>query len=346
MQTIHRTPQKDFFTVLPNALLRDSRLSYKARGVLAMALSCTDGWRIDNKWLEEQGTEGRESIAAAMSEAEAAGYAVYAEHRERGRIVGGAWQFFDVPVAESKRTNKTKWRDGNPTVIRQAVTRQPRETGSRITVLPPPTEEDQPEPAHRDTGSRGTESRMTAPDDRDTGSRSTVNTPENTTPTEKNDETHRDTANRDTATRVRTEETSTEETTEGRGGTPRRKKEPAAVSEEGLRFAEWFLTLLPEAMRGRQVGEWRRRWAGAYDALAKFHTKEEIAAVCRFCRANTYFASVVQSPLKLLETKRGTTMRWMDIILAESKGAAPARQQRQSAVQTREINPDEAFGKL
>lgn len=108
MKTIFRTKHATHFTTLPNGLLRDKQLSFRARGVLAMVLSNSEEWEVTQVWLREQGAEGKEAIAASIRELEAAGYAVFdQERRGGGAFSQGVWTFYDAPVALSQRTTKT-----------------------------------------------------------------------------------------------------------------------------------------------------------------------------------------------------------------------------------------------
>lgn len=108
--TIHRRKLTANYTVLPNALLRDKSLSFKARGILAFMLSHVDGWEATAEWLAGQALEGREAIRSGLSELEAAGYVTYASVRDvRGVIVQHVWNWHDYPVHESEKTNRTHW---------------------------------------------------------------------------------------------------------------------------------------------------------------------------------------------------------------------------------------------
>ncbi|MFF9642406.1 hypothetical protein [Kitasatospora aureofaciens] len=62
------------FTVLPNGLLQDRRLSYTARGLLADLLSRPDGWREDGRHMADTSPQGRGAIRKALKELADAGY--------------------------------------------------------------------------------------------------------------------------------------------------------------------------------------------------------------------------------------------------------------------------------
>lgn len=111
-KTIHRTKLTGDFTVLPNALLRNTSLSFKARGILAMMLSNVDGWETHTGWIEKQGTEGREAVRSGMQELEAAGYCRYDSVRgPDGIIESNQWTWYDVPISIGHRTNRTHWQN-------------------------------------------------------------------------------------------------------------------------------------------------------------------------------------------------------------------------------------------
>nr|WSX78560.1 hypothetical protein OH826_34745 [Streptomyces sp. NBC_00899] len=94
---IHRSRHARGFTVLPNALLQDRRLSYTARGLLADLLSRPDGWREDGRRMAETSPQGRLAVAKALRELSAFGY--YRVERVRqpdGTFVSQA-HVYDVP---------------------------------------------------------------------------------------------------------------------------------------------------------------------------------------------------------------------------------------------------------
>ncbi|MBD0670439.1 hypothetical protein [Streptomyces sp. CBMA156] len=71
---IHRSAQTRAFTVLPNGLLQDRRLSFTARGLLADLLSRPDGRREDGRQMADSSPQGRGAVRRALNELKNAGY--------------------------------------------------------------------------------------------------------------------------------------------------------------------------------------------------------------------------------------------------------------------------------
>lgn len=85
---IIRSPRPDRYAIISNETLRDSRLSFRARGVLAYLLSMPDNWQTSSDRLAKETTEGRDAIRAALRELQSAGY--IARHRSQGD--DGRWK--------------------------------------------------------------------------------------------------------------------------------------------------------------------------------------------------------------------------------------------------------------
>ncbi len=73
--SIIRSPRVESnFSVISNSVIRDTRLSYRARGILLDILSRPDNWRVSADSLARTGCEGRHAILTALKELREAGY--------------------------------------------------------------------------------------------------------------------------------------------------------------------------------------------------------------------------------------------------------------------------------
>lgn len=75
------------FQILPNSTARDKRLSYRARGLLALMLSYPEDFRFNRDWLARQSEQdGVTAVRTALTELEKAGYLVRRKVRINGRF--------------------------------------------------------------------------------------------------------------------------------------------------------------------------------------------------------------------------------------------------------------------
>lgn len=75
------------WTSLPNAMLEDRTLSWRARGILAYLLSRPPFWETNSETLAALGKEGREAVRTALRELQTARYL----HRPRQQGSDGRW---------------------------------------------------------------------------------------------------------------------------------------------------------------------------------------------------------------------------------------------------------------
>lgn len=73
--TIRRVPSRDQYVVIDKRGLRDTGLSWKAKGVLCYILTLPDDWEVNLSELHRHSRDGRESTASGFHELIAAGYA-------------------------------------------------------------------------------------------------------------------------------------------------------------------------------------------------------------------------------------------------------------------------------
>lgn len=79
---IHRSRHAQQYVVIPNAIARNNRLSFRARGLLVMLLSLPPEWHVTTDMLAEDNPDSRTAIRAAMLELRETGYVEL--HTERG----------------------------------------------------------------------------------------------------------------------------------------------------------------------------------------------------------------------------------------------------------------------
>ncbi|MCD8382816.1 MAG: helix-turn-helix domain-containing protein [Clostridiales bacterium] len=84
---IERADHRGGFTVIDNGLLRDVRLSLKAKGLLCIMLSMSDSWEFSMRGLCDVSGVGVDGISALLKELERCGYVT----RERARRADGTF---------------------------------------------------------------------------------------------------------------------------------------------------------------------------------------------------------------------------------------------------------------
>jgi hypothetical protein len=111
----------DHFTQIPNEWLRDTRLSFKARGLLALVMSHSRGWSLSINALAEQNQEGKDAIRSAINELERFGYLTRSQINEGGRFGESIWTTHDpsatdradLPMAENPMTENPTPKNNN-----------------------------------------------------------------------------------------------------------------------------------------------------------------------------------------------------------------------------------------
>jgi hypothetical protein len=95
---IKRKVRRDF-TTLPNDLIRDSRISWGALGLLVYILSLPDDFRLRLCHLAKQKSCGRDATRARAKELENAGYLLITRERgTHGRFSNTLWEVSDTPT--------------------------------------------------------------------------------------------------------------------------------------------------------------------------------------------------------------------------------------------------------
>ena len=104
---VFRVERTRDYTVMCNHHLKDSNLSLKAKGLLALMLSEHDGWNFTIKGLSAKCKEGVDAVAAIVKELEAQGYVV--RRRERGtagHFAAATYTIYEKPIREAPKPEK------------------------------------------------------------------------------------------------------------------------------------------------------------------------------------------------------------------------------------------------
>lgn len=147
--TIYRAPRPDSgFTIIRNEVIRDNRLSLKARGLLLLILSRPDNWRTTAEQLAEENKEGRTAILSAFKELREVGYMRQVRERDSQGRVRTITSVFDFPESENLIPVPTREDDVLPLVT--------PETGSPKSDEPTPLRRTDQEEPKKNGGAKGT----------------------------------------------------------------------------------------------------------------------------------------------------------------------------------------------
>ena len=101
MKPFKRRIVKTSFTVVPNPIVEDDRLSLSDKGVALMLWSTPDGWIFHPEDFARKTSNGIEAVKASLRRLEKAGYITRSKFRnEKGVIVGADYILHETPKTE------------------------------------------------------------------------------------------------------------------------------------------------------------------------------------------------------------------------------------------------------
>lgn len=101
MQTIIKRGKTADYTIISNIATRDSRLTWKAKGLLAYIMGLPEDWKINIADLATKSKDGRDATARALNELIEMGYAVRKRLiGENGRFEGYCYTVTDIPETD------------------------------------------------------------------------------------------------------------------------------------------------------------------------------------------------------------------------------------------------------
>jgi hypothetical protein len=107
----------DHFSQIPNAWLRDGRVSLEARGLLAQIMSHRPGWNLSINSISHQNAVGRDKVRRILDELIGAGYLERSEnqaHNDKGHLAGYDYVTCD-PSALAQEPSKAEPHKAEPT---------------------------------------------------------------------------------------------------------------------------------------------------------------------------------------------------------------------------------------
>ncbi|MEV0370640.1 hypothetical protein AB0I10_12540 [Streptomyces sp. NPDC050636] len=109
--TILRRHLSTGFTVMPTASVEDSRLSFRARGILAYLIAKPDSWTVRTESIAKAGKEGRDAVREAVKELKTFGYYRVVNERHADGTLTRVTEVYDSPqgwVAEEYRDQEAQ----------------------------------------------------------------------------------------------------------------------------------------------------------------------------------------------------------------------------------------------
>ena len=125
MPVLKQRHTKDF-TVIPNALLQDHRLSLRDVGLLIWMLSKPLDWKFTKKnILAEISNDGERSVQAAVKKLQETGYlTITRAGRKKGKLAESIWTVYDAPQLQNavmEKQHQPKAKSGSPQLRYPAV---------------------------------------------------------------------------------------------------------------------------------------------------------------------------------------------------------------------------------
>ena len=92
-----KTKKEKNFTVLDNTFIKDTRLSWKAKGLMTYLLSLPDDWTIYLSEIEQHATDGKSALRSAINELKEFGYLKAEQKRENNRFAEMVYIIIENP---------------------------------------------------------------------------------------------------------------------------------------------------------------------------------------------------------------------------------------------------------
>ena len=92
-----KTKKEKNYTVLDNTFIKDTRLSWKAKGLMTYLLSLPDDWTIHLSEIEKHASDGKSALRTAINELKELGYLKAEQKRENNRFAEMVYIIIENP---------------------------------------------------------------------------------------------------------------------------------------------------------------------------------------------------------------------------------------------------------
>lgn len=124
MTLCHAKRKIDPFTRISKDIVFDSRISWKAKGILLYAFSRPEDWTFYKKEMRQHASDGREAFDSGIAELKKYGYIhTLKKRKENGMFCGFEWFFFEDPITDEE-FQKIITEEENPTFGQPAPTKK------------------------------------------------------------------------------------------------------------------------------------------------------------------------------------------------------------------------------
>lgn len=100
-----KTKKEKNYTVLDNTFIKDTRLSWKAKGLMTYLLSLPDDWTIHLSEIEKHATDGKSALRSAINELKELGYLKAEQKRENNRFAEMVYIIIENPAEDFPLTD-------------------------------------------------------------------------------------------------------------------------------------------------------------------------------------------------------------------------------------------------
>ena len=110
-------------TIVDQALIRDDRLSWKARGIFMYLWSQADSWEFNEIEVSRHATDGRDSLRSGLKELENNGYLDRKRERDdKGRVGSSKWVLHEKPMLKNRTLDKSMQDNGTQRYHQEKIT--------------------------------------------------------------------------------------------------------------------------------------------------------------------------------------------------------------------------------